>query len=513
MKYTSIKYQQLFIILVASVCYFALGINSINTWSVTYDEGDHYSYAIRSAKGHPEKVIAFEDASCMPVSIINIFPRMVEQLIHPNVVKTDGGWQDIIRGRYITLIAGFFMLILMYVWLLKTTTKSVATIGFALGSLCPNLISQSSLVTTDAYAALFFLATLFFLHNWYIKPTVKNFIIFSFVFAATFLVKQSLIILIPICLFFIVVKLFKTKQLSQSLLLFGLFCIINIVVLNIGFQFNYAAHFNFKSSVFQMLDNNMLFSNIVTKILPGPFLQGIDEVMFMDNLPVGDIRNLPFIFINGDFVLAKTACKQFFFQTFIFKTPLVFLIGWGLCLFSSIKAKKLTMALLFGLLPLFILLFFTFFVHSKVGVRHILIIYPFVIMSAAIGFSKLKTQWLIAIFALHIFIIFTYRNNLLAYTNELVLGNKNKINFAGSVNLEYNQCRKMQANKAFANIYTIDSAINIGDTLNLPMSNLFYIPDSLHNKNNIFKNYSILGIYKNNTVTVVKKTDKNKINQ
>ena len=513
MKYTSVKYQQLFIILLASVFYFLLGINSINTWSVTYDEGDHYSYGIRSVKGHPEKVIAFEDGSCMPVSMINTIPRMVEQVIFPDVVKTDGGVQDIIRGRYITLIAGFFILILIYVWLLKITTKSTATIGFALGSLCPNLISQSSLITTDAYAALFFLATLYFLHQWYTKVTVKNFIIFSVVFASAFLVKQSLMILIPVCFIFIVIKLLKTKNVSQSLLLFCLFCIINVLVLNIGFQFNYAAHLNFKSSAFQVLDNNILFSNIMTKILPGPFLQGIDEVIYMDNLPIGDIRNLPYIFINGDFVLTKTASKQFYFQTFIFKTPVVFLIGWIFCLISCIKAKQLTTTLLFSLLPLFILLFFTFFVHSKVGVRHMLIIYPFVIMSAAIGFSKLNTPWFIAIFALHIFMIFTYRNNLLAYTNELVIDNKNKINLVGSVNLEYNQCRKTQANSAFPNIFTIDNAINIGDTIHLQISNLFYIPDSLHNKNNIFKNYSILGIYKNNTVTVVKKTDQNKINQ
>ncbi len=513
MKYTSIKYQQLFIILAASVFYFSLGINSINKWSVTYDEGDHYSYAIRSVKGHPEKVIAFEDGSCMPISMINTIPRMVEQVLYPGVVKTDGGIKDIKRGRYITLIACFFILILIYVWLLKTTSNGTATIGFVLGSLCPNIISQSSLITTDAYATLVFLATLFFLHQWYIKPTVKNFIIFSVVFATAFLVKQSLMILIPICFILIGIKLFKTKNVSQSLLLFVLFCIINVLVLNIGFQFNYAAHLNFKSSALQVLENNILFSNIVAKILPGPFLQGIDEVMHMDNLPIGDIRNLPYIFINGDFVLEKTASRQFFFQTFIFKTPLVFLIGWIFCLISSIKAKQLTTTLLFSLLPLFVLLFFTFFVQSKVGVRHMLIIYPFVIMSAAIGFSKLKRPWFIAIFALHIFMIFTYRNNLLAYTNELVIDNKSKINLVGSVNVEYGQCRNTQANSAVPHIYAIDNAINIGDTIQLQISNLFYIPDSLHNKSNIYKNYSILSINKNNTVTVVKKTDKNKINQ
>ena len=487
MKLTSLKYQYLIIILVASVVYFSLGINSVNRWAITYDEGDHFSYGLRSIQGHPEKVIAFEDGSCMPVSMLNTIPRIVEQLINPDIIKMDGGVQDITRGRYITLIAGFFILILMYVWLSRVASTKAAVIGFALGSLCPNIISQSSLVTTDAYAALFFLATLFFLHQWYIKPTIKNFIIYSVVFAAAFLVKQSLIILAPICLVFMIIQFAKTKDLYRSLLLFAVFCIINVLVLNTGFQFNYAAVINFKSALFQALDNNILFSNLVTKILPTPFLHGIDEVMYMDSLPTGDIRNLPYIFINGDFVLTKTAARQFFFQTFIFKTPLVFIIGWILCLLSSIKAKQVTTTLLLSLLPLFILLFFTFFVHSKVGVRHLLIIYPFVIMSAAIAFSKLKAPWFIAIFALQVFMVFSYRNNLLAYSNELVWNNKNKVNLVGSVNLEYNQYRYMQAGRPVSNIYTIDSTINIGDTIQLQLAHLFYIPDSLHNKNNIFK--------------------------
>ena len=253
------------------------------------------------------------------------------------------------------------------------------------------------------------------------------------VFAAAFLVKQSLLILIPLCFIFIVIKLVKTKSVSQPVLLIVLFCIINLLVLNIGFQFSYAAHLNFKSTTFQLLMHNFLFADVAIKILPAPFLLGVDEVMYMDNLPAGDVRNLPYIFINGDFVLTKTACKQFFFQTILFKTPMLFLIGWGISLLSSIKSKQFTVTLLISLLPLLVLIFFTFCVQSKVGVRHLLIIYPFIIMAAAVAFSKLNSQLYIAIFALHICMVFYYRNNLLAYTNELVIDSAAKVNLAGSV--------------------------------------------------------------------------------
>ena len=166
-----------------------------------------------------------------------------------------------------------------------------------------------------------------------------------------------------------------------------------------------------------------------------------------------------------------------------------------------------------SLLPLLVLIFFTFCVQSKVGVRHLLIIYPFIIMAAAVAFSKLNSQWYIAIFALHICMVFYYRNNLLAYTNELVIDSAAKVNLAGSVNLEYNQCRITKASSGFSKIYDIDSAVNKGDTIRLQIAGFYYTPDSLNNKNNIFKNYSVVNIDRCNTVTVVKKTDKKKLNQ
>lgn len=500
------------VLLAASLLYFALGINSINRWTITWDEGDHFSYALRSLQGHPEKVIPFEDGSCMPVSMINALPRGVEQVVKPSV-KNDGGVQDITRGRYMTLAAGFLILILIYAWLSRIATQNAAVIGFALAALCPNIISQSSLVTTDAYAALFFPATLFFLHQWFNKPTMKNFIFFAVVFAFGFLVKQSLIILVPVCLAIMIIQFVRSKQAGRSLLLFALFCAINIVVLNIGFQFNYAGVLGLKSALFQSLNKSFLFDNVIAKILPTPFLQGIDEVMYMDGLPTGDTRNLPYIFFNGDYVLTKTAAKQFFFQTFIFKTPVVFLIGWIMCIIACIKSKRSTALLYISLLPLCMLLFFTFFVHSKVGVRHILIIYPFVIMSAAVAFSRLKIPWLLAIFGLHMIMIFTHRNNLLAYTNEFVWGGQHKIGLTGTVNLEYNQYNISKSERPNVFLYQIDSTARPGDTIRLQVTEMYHIPDTLNNKHRLYKNYSILDLDQKNIITAVKRTAQNNSNR
>jgi hypothetical protein len=100
--------------------------------------------------------------------------------------------------------------------------------------------------------------------------------------------------------------------------------------------------------------------------------------------------------------------------------------------------------------------------------------------------------------------IFSYRNNLLAYTNELVWGPSNKINLVGPVNLEYDQYRKA----GFSGyLYERDSSIPVGDTIHVQLGNLYYIPDTLNNKHRVFKNYSILELNKENTVRAVKRTN------
>ncbi|MEI9946541.1 MAG: hypothetical protein WDN26_20255 [Chitinophagaceae bacterium] len=72
------------------IIYLVNGLIAIPQLSLTGDEGDHMNYAIRFAKMHPEKVKPFDDASTMPMSVLNTIPRAVEQLANPSLKKLTG---------------------------------------------------------------------------------------------------------------------------------------------------------------------------------------------------------------------------------------------------------------------------------------------------------------------------------------------------------------------------------------------------------------------------------------
>src|SRR5580704_7803104 len=86
------------------VLYLLNGIICIGHLSITSDEGSFISYAIRLLKGKPERIYPVSDNSKMPISVLNVIPRGIEQLRFPQTKKSDYGYSDIIHGRYITLL-------------------------------------------------------------------------------------------------------------------------------------------------------------------------------------------------------------------------------------------------------------------------------------------------------------------------------------------------------------------------------------------------------------------------
>src|SRR5258705_5866943 len=83
--------------------YFINGLIAIPRNSVTYDEMDHWSYGKRILMRETDKIYPFDDASAMPISGINAIPTTVQQLNNHGLLKTAGGFSDIMNGLYVTL--------------------------------------------------------------------------------------------------------------------------------------------------------------------------------------------------------------------------------------------------------------------------------------------------------------------------------------------------------------------------------------------------------------------------
>src|SRR5689334_5343728 len=119
--------------------YLVNGIVAINFNSVASDETDHLSYGSRLLKGHPEKINPYEDGSTMPISALNALPRAVEQVLHPGLVKTDGGLSDAIRGRYISLLICLLAGVFVFKWSKEIFGETAGLFSLFLFVFCPNL--------------------------------------------------------------------------------------------------------------------------------------------------------------------------------------------------------------------------------------------------------------------------------------------------------------------------------------------------------------------------------------
>src|SRR5689334_12949334 len=184
--------------------YLVNGIYYLRQTSVTFDEVGHFQFGIRILKGSTSRegeptVLN----SKMPATALNGLPRAAEQLIHPGLKKTDFGFADLHRGRYITLLVSLLTGLYVYRWSRLLYGEMAGLFSLFLFSFCPNCLAYAVLVGTDAYAALALLAVSY--HLWRFIQTRKNtdFLIFSFCTGTAQLMKQSLFhlyIIIPLVL-------------------------------------------------------------------------------------------------------------------------------------------------------------------------------------------------------------------------------------------------------------------------------------------------------------------------
>ena len=433
------------------------GIFYIPRQSITADEGDHYNYAVRFVKGHPEKTRPFDDASAMPLSAINTVPRITQQLLHPDLHRNDYGTGDIINGRYVTLLISLFIGFYVYRWSKDLYGKRAALLSLFLFVFCPNISAHASLVTTDAYSALFTIAPLY--HYWrYCKErSLKQFIFFSVTLAIAQLSKQSLTFLYPVFILLFFFRLFYISQklitLKKVILNFLLILAIQLLILNIGFQFNHTGmplnHYNFRSSFFNSIQKNSFFLKSIPIPIPAPYVYGLDLTKNIDEIGPGHPESSPKIFLLGESRAGK-GFWNYYFISLLFKTPISLLIAFFLSLFLICrkKARRWCDDELFLLFPIFFfLVYFDFFYDSQVGLRHILLIFPLVHVFCGIIVKELvysrRNLFLISLLTCYsLFSFYYFFPHLLPYTNELITDKKTAYKILGAANLDYNQATK-----------------------------------------------------------------------
>ena len=139
----------------------------------------HLPFYRISVKGQPERIYPRTDNSKMPVSALNLVPRISEKVLTGVKSKDDGGLSDTMNGRYVTLFFSIFTILLVFQWARELYGKGAGLFAAFLMSFCPNNLANAALVTTDSYSVLFLLLSMYLLWKYARTGGIKWFIVLS----------------------------------------------------------------------------------------------------------------------------------------------------------------------------------------------------------------------------------------------------------------------------------------------------------------------------------------------
>jgi hypothetical protein len=417
---------------------FFLEISSAAQESQIIDEGVHltagYSYLMNKyVELNPEHP-----------PLVKLAAALLIWPLHPNFPFTDlanaNQWD--VAGKFLydvgnnadlmlflgRLPAMFFSLLLgliIYIWAKKISGVYAGFIALILYAFDANILTHSRYITTDIAISLFFIATLYCLSKYLVKPSTNSLIVLAICFSLAQVTKFSAVLLIPLILFFGLYAKISAKQYLKM-----------IAVLLFSTALAIAIFYFFQ---------------------PLPYLNGL--LALFDHEKGGH-----FSYLLGQF--DEHGFWYYFPVAFLVKTPLttllillsaiiIFILS-KLEVFRNLKSysffRRIKKTIAETSLEKWIIIVFPIFYFAaamvnrlNIGIRHLLPIYPFIFIFIAVTifskkyrniYLKIASIFLIAFFLIESLIIYP---NYLPYFSLLVGGTSQGHKYLLDSNLDWGQ--------------------------------------------------------------------------
>ena len=441
------------------ILYICLQSYCIHQLSINYDEGSFANYGVTLLKLQREKDI-YKFESKLPITALNMVPRAIEQLLHPGLSKSDNE-QDIIMGRYVSLIAAILLALIIYQWTNRLYGKKAALYSFIVFLLCPNFLAHGIFVSSDIFACLFMAGAFYFLWEFSQTRKMKYFVFLSLSTGLAEISKFSMVhLMVLIPLLFLADTLFQKRTgrnqkhgLKQIILLLIIFVGLNWFVISAAHlfydMFVPLNDYKFDSVPFQKIQSLLRpIGNYLFVPLPSSYIKSMDAVVYFDQLGgvAGGLNGPPYL-------LGKNQAHGFWYYYFVvlfYKLPLptlLLLLITTLLYIKKFDWKRFVLYEMYLIIPsLYFLIYMNFFYSTQVGIRHVLIIMPLLYIFSGFfiqqlqGSRKIYFGYLLILYQL-ISIAF-YFPHFLPYTNELITNKKLAYRKIADTNLCYGEGKK-----------------------------------------------------------------------
>jgi 4-amino-4-deoxy-L-arabinose transferase-like glycosyltransferase len=361
-----------------------------------------------------------------------------------------GGDRLLYRARFMTVLLGVLLGVLVYSWVAEWLGFRAAVVALGLYTIEPNIAAHSSLVTTDLGVTCFIFGAIYFAWRISRQLTAWNITGLVVCFVLAMLSKFSAAILGPVLPLLLAMIAWRRGTLSMPAVasLVGLLIVATWLGVWAAYGFRYAP--SASPEWLFALHNHPAVQRAVPTI--APLVGWIDAHHLLPNAfsegflhGQGLVQGRP-SFLAGSY--SNFGWWYYFPVAFLLKTPLallaLFFIGVVLCVR---RGRLLAMdGEAFVVVPIAVFLAVAMTSSLNIGLRHILPIYPFVIVVAVWGAtalvdstSKHGPRICAALLAGGLLEFASVYPNNLAFFNRAVGGPSNGFRYLADSNIDWGQ--------------------------------------------------------------------------
>ena len=440
-----------------------LNLSSIRHKTLTYDEKEHYRYGLQMLDFNSNR---FDDSK-MPFSAINAVPHKTGDLLKSIVTseRFEGLMRSLNLARFMTVLFSLLLAVFVFKWTEELYGTVPGFFSLFLYTFSPNIIAHSRLVTTDLYATCMVTISLYFFWKFLKFGGLKRGLLSAVALGLSQLAKYTCFYLYPIFAWILIIRYWRVlskmvkerdiEGIKRSLKASGkyllFFIAVIILVVNTGFLFNRIFtpldEYSFRSGLFKAVQSLPVLKDIPIP-LPYPYIEGLDLVKA--NEETG--KTFGNIYLFGDLRRTDKEFKGFrgyFFYAFLYKVPIpVQLFIFFALVIYVIDYKKFNFIEeeWFLLCPIiFFAVYFNFFYKAQIGIRHILVCFPFLFVfcgSLVKRYTEFRLRSKCAVVLLMVWLVasvLSYFPHYLSYVNELVWDRKNAYKILADSNIDWGQ--------------------------------------------------------------------------
>jgi tetratricopeptide (TPR) repeat protein len=356
-------------------------------------------------------------------------------------------------GRFMVVWLGVLLGVLVFCWTHEWLGRVPAVLALAFYTLEPNIAAHASLVTTDLGATCFIFGALYFLWRACRRPRAADIAGVAIFTALACVTKFSGIVLWPIlaCLLAIAVVQRSVSMRTAGVLLAAA-AVATFAAVWAIYGFRHAPDdsaawiFTFTADPATRMQAPVLTAVggwlDAYRILPNAYIQGfVYTHVSAQQMPA---------FLAGN--ISTDGWWYYFPVAFLIKTPsaLIVLFIAGLAVYVLRRRELRVANELFVLVPIGIYLGIAMTSGINLGLRHILPIYPFVLLIAAAAANELVASRrlvgrvaFIAIAAFWVVRFTAHYPHMLSYFNVFVGGSSNGYKYLVDSNLDWGQHLKL----------------------------------------------------------------------